>query len=63
MGKSRSELREKIMTVLYQINMYKANKIKYSVDDILKEVLNAYEFFRIKKVETELVILNEEKYF
>ena len=36
MGKSRSELREKIMTVLYQINMYKANKIKYSVDDILK---------------------------
>lgn len=39
MGKSRSELREKIMTVLYQINMYKANKIKYSVDDILKEVL------------------------
>ena len=39
MGKSRSELIEKIMTVLYQINMYKANKIKYSVDDILKEVL------------------------
>ena len=27
------------MTILYQINVYKANKMEYSVDDILKEVL------------------------
>ena len=39
MEKSRSELRKKIMTILYQINMYKSNKMEYSVDDILKEVL------------------------
>ena len=36
---SRSELRKKIMTILYQINVYKSNKMQYNVDDILKEVL------------------------
>lgn len=36
---NRSELRKKIMTILYQINVYKTNKITYDVDDILKEVL------------------------
>ena len=36
---NRSELRKKIMTILYQINMYKSNKIEYNVDNILKEVL------------------------
>lgn len=39
MEKSRSELRKKIMTILYQIHMYKNNKMEYSVDDILREVL------------------------
>ena len=28
MENSRSELRKKIMTILYQINMYKSNKIE-----------------------------------
>ena len=36
--KSRSELRVSIMTILYQINMYKKNKIEYNVDDVIKEV-------------------------
>ena len=36
--KSRSELRKKIMTILYQINMYKKNKIEYDVDSVIKEV-------------------------
>jgi N utilization substance protein B len=36
--KSRSELRINIMTILYQINMYKKNKIDYDVDDVIKEV-------------------------
>ena len=36
--KSRSELRISIMTILYQINMYKKNKIEYNVDDVIKEV-------------------------
>lgn len=35
---TRSELREKIMTILYQINVYSTNKIEYNVEDIIKEV-------------------------
>jgi len=29
---------------------------------VIKQILKAYEFFRIKNIETEVVILNEEKY-
>lgn len=36
---NRSELRVKIMTILYQISIYKKNKIDYKLDDIFKEVL------------------------
>ena len=39
MEQNRSELRKKIMTIVYQINVYKSNKMEYNVDDILKEVL------------------------
>lgn len=35
---SRSELRKQIMTILYQINIYDNNKMKYNVDDVIKEV-------------------------
>lgn len=35
---TRSELREKIMTILYQINVYSVNKMEYDVDSIIKEV-------------------------
>ena len=35
---SRSELRKKIMTILYQISIYEQNKIEYKVDNIIKEV-------------------------
>ena len=35
---NRSELRKKIMTILYQINIYEKNKIKYDVDGVIKEV-------------------------
>lgn len=38
--KTRSELRKNIMTILYQINVYKKNHIKYDVDNIIKEVLD-----------------------
>jgi len=37
MSVSRSELREKIMTILYQINIYNKNKFEYKVSDIIKE--------------------------
>lgn len=37
MAVTRSELREKIMTILYQISLYTANKIEYNIDDVISE--------------------------
>lgn len=39
MDLTRSELRNKIMTILYQINVYDTNKVVYDVEDIIKDVL------------------------
>lgn len=39
MGLTRSELREKIITILYQIELYTDNKLEYSLDDLIKENL------------------------
>jgi len=36
---NRSELRKKIMTILYQINIYKNNKIEYNIDNVINEVM------------------------
>lgn len=36
--KTRSELRITIMTILYQINIYKKNDMNYDVENIIKEV-------------------------
>ena len=33
----RSELREKIMTILYQVEMYKKNKYDYDIIKVIKE--------------------------
>lgn len=35
---NRSELRKKIMTILYQISIYEQNKLKYDIEKIIKEV-------------------------
>ncbi len=35
--KSRSELRESIMIILYQIEIYLKNKIAYDIDEVIKE--------------------------
>lgn len=37
--RNRSELRKKIMTILYQINVYQNNKMNYDIDSIIKEVV------------------------
>ncbi len=37
MSITRSELREKIMTILYQIDLYQSNKIAYEIDDVIKD--------------------------
>lgn len=35
---NRSELRKKCMTILYQIDIYSTNSIKYNIDEIISEV-------------------------
>jgi len=35
---NRSELRKKIMTILYQISIYENGKIEHNIDNIIKEV-------------------------
>ena len=37
---SRTELRKKCMTILYQMEIYDKNKIKYEVDDVIREVID-----------------------
>lgn len=39
MKQTRSELREKIMTILYQIFMYQTNKLEYNLENLIKEQL------------------------
>ena len=34
---TRSELRFRVMTILYQINIYRKDKIDYEVEDVIKE--------------------------
>jgi len=36
---NRSELRKKIMTILYQISICEKNKITYDVNDLIKNIL------------------------
>lgn len=36
---NRTELRKKIMTILYQINVYEKHKMSYQIDAVMKEVL------------------------
>ncbi|MCH5166305.1 MAG: transcription antitermination factor NusB [Erysipelotrichales bacterium] len=37
MAVTRSELREKVMTILYQISLYTSNKIEFDIDTIISE--------------------------
>lgn len=37
MGLTRSQLRVKIMTILYQIDIYRQGKMKYDIDEVIKE--------------------------
>ncbi len=39
MALTRSELREKIMIILYQIDIYKEQKITYDINSVIKENL------------------------
>jgi len=48
--KNRSELRKIIMTALYQISIYDSNKIKYDVNEVIKELLEVENSFVIDTV-------------
>ena len=37
MAVTRSELREKVMTILYQISLYTTNKIEFDIENIINE--------------------------
>lgn len=45
MAKTRSELRNIIMVVLYQIDIYKTEKIPFDVDQVIKENLDVENEF------------------
>lgn len=62
MAKTRSELREKAMIILYQIDILKSNKCDYSVENLISENLEVdNEFVRnvVYGVETHLNELDE----
>ena len=47
MGKTRSELREKAMVILYQLDILKNNDIEYNVEEVISENLEVdNEFVR-----------------
>ncbi len=47
MTMTRSELREKIMVILYQIDIYKEQKVTYDVEEVINENLTiANEFVK-----------------
>ena len=56
---NRSELRKKIMTILYQINVYKKSKMEYNVDEIISEVLDINNEFVKETVYGVLTYQNE----
>lgn len=56
---NRSELRKKIMTILYQIHVYRKNKMEYNVDSIIKDVMEIDNEFVKEMVYGVLTYENE----
>ena len=59
MGLNRSELRVKIMTILYQINVYDTNKVEYNIDDVIKSVVDIDNEF-VKEIVYGVTTYKEE---
>lgn len=57
--KNRSELREIIMKVLYQVNILKDTKLDYNVDDLIKEQLEIQNEF-VENTVNEIIKKQEE---
>ena len=43
--KSRSELRENIMKILYQVSIFEETNIEYNIDDIIHEIIEVENDF------------------
>lgn len=56
---TRSDLRIKIMTILYQINIYQKNKMDYQVDQVIKEVVEVENEF-VKEVVYGVITYQKE---
>lgn len=52
---NRTITREKAMTVLYQIFLYKKNNIKYTIDEVIDEVISNIEIEDRKKIDSEFL--------
>lgn len=55
MRANRTITREKAMTVLYQIFLYKKNKINYNIEEVINEVLSNIDIEERKKIDTEFL--------
>jgi len=55
MKANRTITREKAMTVLYQILLYKKNKINYTVEEVIDEVTESMEIEDRKKIDVEFL--------
>lgn len=55
MKTNRTITREKTMTILYQVFLYKKNKINYDIDNVISEVLDNIEIEERKKIDTEFL--------
>lgn len=51
MKANRTITREKAMTVLYQIFLYRKNKINYEVNDVINEIIDVMEIEDRKKID------------
>ena len=57
MKTNRTITREKVMTILYQIFLYKKNNINYSIEEVTNEMLEDLEIEDRKRIDIEF--LNE----
>ena len=55
MKANRTITREKAMTVLYQILLYKKNNINYAIEEVINEMMDSIELEDRKKIDLEFL--------
>ncbi len=58
-SENRSTLRQKIMTILYQINIYEKANIEYNIDTLMKEIVEIENEF-VKDIVYGVITYKEE---